>query len=90
MSRQMAAVGLLCMRDLHRCGALVRGAARFRFGGCWFRRYSALTVERVIGTLDLPNHRAILVDIVHVVAIHVRDGSVMEEFAAVPMSAVKA
>ena len=90
MSCQMVVMRLLRMRDLHRRRALMRRAACLHFDIRGLRLDSAFAVERVIRTLDFPNHCAVLVSIVHVVAVHVRDDRVMPEHAPLPTSAGEA
>lgn len=86
MSRQMIVMCLLHMRDLCLCRALVRCAAGRRFLGRGPGCDSALTVESVVRTSDIPDNRPVLLDIVHVAGVDVADHGVVLENAFSPTS----
>ena len=90
MSRKMAVMRFLCVRDLRRGRAYMRRAACFRFTTGRLRFDSALAIEGVIRTFDFTDRRAVLVSIMHPVAVHVRDDCIMPEHASFPTSSGEA
>ena len=90
MSCQMVVMRFLRMRSLRRRRALMRRAACLHLDLRGLCLDSAFAVERVIRTLDNPDHRGVLVCIVDLVAVHVRDDRVMPEHSPFPTSAAEA
>jgi len=72
----MVVMRLLRVRSLRLRRALVGRATCFHFVPRGLCLNSALTVERVIRTFDLPHDRVVLVGIVHVFDVHPCDGRV--------------